>query len=222
MAVWPLEPLTATPAHIHGRELEMSERRLVVCRPSTPALVLGSVQAEADFDREVLTARGLEVVRRRSGGGAVLVRPDNLLWTEVVLPASDPLWEADVGRSFLWLGRAWAEALRLCGIERAGVYEGPLIHSRWSRRICFAGLGPGEVTVAGRKVVGLSQRRTREGAVFHGATLLDWDPADIVSVVSATEAERSELEAQLAELAAPVRVDAEELIRALGRVLAQK
>ena len=46
----------------------------------------------------------------------------------------------------------------------------------WSKLVCFAGLGPGEVTVAGAKVVGMGQRRTRAGALFQCAALLEWAP----------------------------------------------
>ena len=35
----------------------------------------------------------------------------------------------------------------------------------WSKVLCYAGLGAGEVTVAGRKVVGMSQRRERLGCL---------------------------------------------------------
>ena len=110
-------------------------------------------------------------VRRRSGGGAVYVRPDAVLWVEVFVGADDPRWEADVGRAFWWLGEAWARAI---GGE-AVVHRGALVRTQWSDRVCFAGLGPGEVTVGGRKVVGMSQRRTREGALFQCAALLEWD-----------------------------------------------
>ena len=217
---WPAERLTAHPARIHGRDQDLSERRVVLCRPTVPALVLGSTQPEADFDRSVAAARGLEVVRRRSGGGAVLVRPGQLLWVEVVVPPGDPLWEEDLGRSFLWLGRAWEEALRSCGVTRAGVYEGPLMHTAWSRTICFAGLGPGEVTVAGRKVVGLSQRRRRQGALFQCAVLLTWDPGDIAGLVALPEAEQADLARQLGELAGPAGVAEQALASAFIRTLA--
>ena len=221
MTAWPQERIAATPAHIHERDIDTFERRFVVCEPNGAALVLGSVQPSDDFDLEITRARGLPVIRRRSGGGAVLVEPGRLLWTEVVIPRTDPLWEEDLGRSFVWLGRVWTAALKACGVERAGPYEGPLMHSRWSRRICFAGLGPGEVTVGGRKVVGLSQRRRRGGAVFHMAVLLDWDPDDLVGLVAIPEPERAELSAQLSELAGPVQVPADDLVSAFGRALAQ-
>ena len=43
--------------------------------------------------------------------------------------------------------------------------------------VCFAGTGPGEVLVAGRKVVGISQRRTRAGARFQCSVPILWDGA---------------------------------------------
>ncbi|MDQ3757058.1 MAG: hypothetical protein M3394_04340, partial [Actinomycetota bacterium] len=50
-----------------------------------------------------------------------------------------------------------------------------------SRQVCFAGLGPGEVSVGGRKVVGIAQRRTRFGALFQCAVHRTWDPAPLVA-----------------------------------------
>ena len=39
----------------------------------------------------------------------------------------------------------------------------------WCPLVCFAGVGPGEVLAGGRKLVGISQRRTRAGARFQCA-----------------------------------------------------
>ena len=49
--------------------------------------------------------------------------------------------------------------------------------------MCFAGLGPGEVTVDGRKVVGISQRRTRAAARFQCVVLERWDPDAVVALL---------------------------------------
>lgn len=155
-------------------------RRAVVIRDLTvPVLVLGSVQPDDVVDH----GAGVTVVRRRSGGGAVLVEPGGTLWVDVTVPAGDPLWDPDVRRSFHWLGEAWTAALGRLGIEAAW-HDGGLESTPWSRLICFAGLGPGEVTVAGRKVVGLSQRRTRAGSLFQCLALLEWDPAAVVGLLA--------------------------------------
>ena len=49
--------------------------------------------------------------------------------------------------------------------------------------VCFAGLGPGEVTVAGAKALGISQRRTRAGARFQCAVPRTWDASTLAAVL---------------------------------------
>jgi lipoate-protein ligase A len=57
--------------------------------------------------------------------------------------------------------------------------------------VCFAGLGPGEVSVNGRKVVGISQRRSRQGARFQCAALLEWRPQEMVDLFGLKPADRA-------------------------------
>ena len=151
--------------------------------PRRPALVLGSTQAESVVDRDLAAARAVDVVRRRSGGGAVWVAPDDPLWVDVVLPAGDALWDDDVGRATWWLGDAWAAALAEVGVAGAEVHRGALACGPLGRLVCFATVGAGEVTVVGRKVVGISQRRARAGARFQCAVYRRWDPAPLVELL---------------------------------------
>ena len=146
----------------------------------------------------------------------MLVEPGGLLWVDVLVPAGDPLWEVDVGRAFGWLGRAWAGALADTGVE-GGVraHEGPLVTTAWSPLVCFAGLGPGEVTVDGAKVVGLCQRRTRAGALFQCAALLDWQPARLLARLALTDEQRRLGAEELAGVARALEVDADVLVDAL-------
>lgn len=171
------------------------------CDVTAPAVVLGSTQGDG-----VLApgAGGVDVARRRSGGGAVLVEPGRVLWAEVVVPAGDPLWQADVGRAAWWLGDEWAATLAALGVGGAVVHRGGLVRAPWSAAVCFAGLGPGEVTVGGRKVVGISQRRTREGALFQCAVPLAWDPAALLAALALTPAERDQASAALADAVLPL------------------
>jgi len=170
-------------------------RRVEVLVPTVPAVVLGSTQAAPRGSAHI------EVVRRRSGGGAVLVAPDEPLWVDVDLPTGDPLWSDDVGASFGWLGRAWASA-----IGGGVAHEGPFEPGRWGSTVCFAGRGPGEVFVDDAKVVGLAQRRTRAGARFQCAVLSRWDPGPLIDVV-VPAAERSTARADLAGVARGVDLD---------------
>jgi len=177
---WRVERRSLSAAQFHALEIpEPAERAVWVADPTAPALVLGSAQPDADVRRGI----AIDVVRRRSGGGAVLVSPREVLWIDVIVPAGDPLWDDDVGRASHWLGGVWAAALAELAVE-AEVHRGPLVRAAWSAAVCFAGLGPGEVTVDGRKVVGISQRRTRSAARFQCAALGHWDPGALLALLT--------------------------------------
>jgi lipoate-protein ligase A len=155
-----------------------------------PALVLGSTQQESSVDPSVLADLGVELARRRSGGGAVLLEPGASVWIDVLLPRGHERWDDDVSRSFHWLGEAWAAALGELGLS-AEVHRGPLVRGGFGRQVCFAGIGPGEVTIEGAgahpdparwKVIGLSQRRARTGARFQCVVHRSWNPAPLAAL----------------------------------------
>ena len=230
---WAVERFVGSAAEFHARPMpEPVDRRLWVLEVDRPALVLGSSQADVLVDLGRAAAAGVEVVRRRSGGGAVLLMPREVLWVDVLLPAGDPLWEPDIGRSMWWLGEAWTRALRRVGSLglaselRAEVHRGPMVHTPWSSLACFAGVGPGEVvsgpTSAGppsqwgpRKLVGISQRRTRAGARFQCALYEDHDPAALPELLALDAASRSTLTAVLGVAVATAELDADDLLAAL-------
>ncbi len=149
-------------------------RQVRVLEATAQAIVLGSSQAATDIDEGAAGRAGVAVARRRSGGGAVLVGPGECLWIDLLLPVGDPLWSHDVATAG--------------GLPAASTWRSPMRRSRWSDLVCFAGVGAGEVTVDGPdgpvKVVGVSQRRTRHGALFQTATLLRWDPDAVVGLLA--------------------------------------
>src|SRR5690606_25915326 len=102
----------------------------------------------------------------------------------------------------------------------ATVHHGALQRRPWSDLVCFAGLGPGEVTVpGGAKVVGISQRRTRAAARFQCAALLDWDPGSLLDLLALTSVERAAGTAELRRAAAGLPVERHALLAALLRNL---
>jgi lipoate-protein ligase A len=165
---------------------------VAVCRVTDTSLVIGSTQSEEVVDRTRVDALGISVVRRSSGGGAVLVTPGDPVWVDVWVPVDDPLWHPQVDRAFDWLGHAWVDALARSGISGLAAHgKGFVACTRWSSVVCFGGVGAGEVVTAdGRKVVGLAQRRNRRGAWFHSACVLRWDPAALVELLALDPADR--------------------------------
>jgi lipoate-protein ligase A len=159
---WAIEHHIGTASAFHALQPSGGHRLAWWLDVDRPALVLGSAQPDSVADRQACVDAGVEVVRRRSGGGAVLLVPGQCAWLDVVVPNADPLWRDDIGRSMWWFGEVWAQALTALGVADVDVHRGPIEHTAWSRLVCFDGLGAGEVTVGGRKAVGISQRRTRD------------------------------------------------------------
>ncbi|HEY5252178.1 MAG TPA: hypothetical protein VIJ09_10965 [Acidimicrobiales bacterium] len=158
------------------------------------ALVLGSTQDATQIDEDRAARAGVDILRRSTGGGAVLVATDAQVWLDIWVPRGHDLWDDDIIAAASWVGDAWAEALGTLGADGLRVHRGPMIRTAWSDRVCFAGFGPGEVSVVDRprpavgsdatgpKVMGLAQRRTRAGARFHTSALLSWDPETMLAL----------------------------------------
>lgn len=163
---------TATVAELHGldpltdREEPLVEPEVWICEPTDAAIVLGSRQTPDLLDADACRAAGLGIVRRRSGGGAVVLRPDAVVWVDAVM--AHGVAPDDVRGSMVWIGERWAEVLAGRVAGDLTVHRGGMVCTPWSDLVCFAGVGPGEVLVDGRKFLGLSQRRTRHGIRVQG------------------------------------------------------
>lgn len=182
-----------------------------------PTYVLGSSQPENTVDRRVADRLGVRVVRRRSGGGGVLLVPGEYVWLDLVIPSDDPLWSPDVARAMHWAGELWRGALEGFGIG-SNRYDGPLVRSEWSSVVCFAGLGAGELVATdrpGSKLVGISQRRTRGWARVQTMCHLRWRPELMAALTAAPRPSA----AVIAGSAAIVDVDVRRLVEALTDAL---
>lgn len=214
---WLLRDWSGTAGAFHDLDLPAG-RAVWVCRPSAPALVLGSGQSDTDVDLVGARAAGVEVVRRRTGGGAVWVHPEDTLWLDVIIGRDDPWWTDDVSTSMVWLGDLWVDALAACGFTGATVHRGPFEPGAFGPTVCFAGTAPGEVLREGAKVVGLSQRRGRWGARIQCLVHRRWRPDAWVGLLR-DPAARAAVDA-LAVVEADLSVDA--LAGALWGVLGRK
>lgn len=234
-----------TPTELVSELPDPAGRRLAcLCFPSRAGLVLGSAQDAGTVDLVACEAAGVEVVRRRSGGGALLVAPDCQVWLDVFLPAGDSLVKTDVSRAPWWLGEVWVAALGSVasswGLVAAGspggkagsvprsksggggaleVHRGPVV-GRFARTVCIAGIGPGEVHACGMKVVGISQRRSRLGTWQHSMALVGCSPGAVLSFLELRSEAREVIARQLAASAAALDTDPHKLAEALIAALA--
>jgi len=151
-------------------------------------LVLGSAQPEESVDRAACAADGVRVLRRGSGGGAVLCDPA-LLEVDVALPAGHPLLVDDVSESYRFLGEAWRDALAELGVDGRLVAVDEARAATDERRAaarvaCYAGLSPYEVVDRdGAKLVGFCQRRRRGAALYQCGLACGRDPGDVARYV---------------------------------------
>ena len=181
---WGRHDWTGTAADFHAMELP-AERALWWCQVQDPTVILGSTQTVDDVDQNIAVESGLLVSRRRSGGGAVFVHPTDSVWVDITISRNDPLWKDDVVQSMLWLGDLFVAALS--SWVQAQVYRDSFSTGVDGRVVCFASSSPGEVFVGTNKLVGISQRRSRDGARFQCVLYRQWQPTEWSHVLASPD-----------------------------------
>ena len=131
-----------------------------------PTLSLGYRQKDPTW-LERSRKLGLDVVRRVSGGGAVLHAGD--LTYAVVAPADCPGLPPGLRASYGWIGAVLLDGLRKAGLD---VEPAGGLSDAGELGVCFAGSLGLEIELHGRKLVGSAQRRTPEGFLQHGSIRL--------------------------------------------------
>ena len=119
-------------------------------------IVLGqSGRLERDVNLDACRAASVPVLRRSSGGGAVLLGPGCLNYALVLPLAWNCAWR-EVRYSWQWIMSRMREALGIPGLSHEG---------------------ESDLARHGRKVSGNAQRRTKSAILHHGTILYDFDAA---------------------------------------------
>ena len=162
-----------------------------------PAVSLGHHQPDLTADEvTLLRARGVDWVRRPTGGRAVLhAGPDRELTYSVVSPLSEPALIRGVAESCRAIHGAIAAGLSALGIEvtlaarplagaprRGPRQERARAVRPTSRRACFDAAVPSEIEAGGRKLVGSAQRRSRSALLQHGSIPLAGDQSLLAEI----------------------------------------
>jgi lipoate-protein ligase A len=139
----------------------------------TPAcLSLGHAQPYADVDLARLRERGWEVVRRVTGGRAIL-HTDELTYS-VAGPAENPILAGSVLESYSRLAQALLHAVQDLRLP-VDMKEGKADESGKTNPVCFEVPSTYEITVNGKKLIGSAQARKKEGVLQHGSLPLSGD-----------------------------------------------
>lgn len=157
--------------------------RLYGWRPA--AISLGYFQkADKEIDFTACAQRGIDVVRRLTGGRAVL--HDAELSYSITISEDHPLVPPTITAAYLLFSKALLAALRELGIDAHMTMPQAAYSQSRSRAMsaaCFDAPSYYEITVQGRKLVGSAQVRKNGLLLQHGSILLDFSADTLASVL---------------------------------------
>jgi len=176
-----------------GRGVSLPTLRLYAWDPA--CLSLGHAQPFADVDIVHLKERGWEVVRRATGGRAIL-HTDELTYS-VTGSAEEPVLTGGVLESYNRLAQALFLAVKNLGLP-VEVKEGKSTGNVNPNPVCFEVPSTYEITVNGKKLIGSAQARKKEGVLQHGSLPLTGDLTRICQALAfENEAVREEASKRL-------------------------
>lgn len=177
------------------------EAWLRLYRWDPPALSFGRNEPVAErYDLRAIADRGLDTVRRPTGGKAV--------WHEHELTYAVAAPIALLGSlrgAYHEIHHRLAAALGMLGVPAVLAPARPPVRPSAGPASCFAAAMGGEILVHGRKLVGSAQVRRGTALLQHGSVLLDGSQ-DMVAAVSRRPAVSGEI-TLAAVLGRPVRFE---------------
>ena len=146
---------------------------------SAPTLSFGRNQRVLDaYDADRLSREGVDVVRRPTGGRAILH------WREVTYSVAAPADVAgDLRESYSRINRLLVAGLAGLGVHANVIQSSPVVESLGTAP-CFHHPSIGELVVDDRKLVGSAQWRTDGALLQHGSILVDDDQSMVASLAS--------------------------------------
>lgn len=148
--------------------------RLYRWQPYT--VTYGFHQRDEDFDREAIARLGYDLVRRPTGGRAILHAEE--LTYSVVGPSPSPLFGDTLHSCYMKINEALVAFLRDLG--HAAEISGGEDRSEMRQAVCFKSAGQHEIRVGGRKIIGSAQRRSEGAFLQHGSILVGPRHADLL------------------------------------------
>ena len=187
MNSWTIETKYSETALAHEANLdEWQQPTIWVIEPNDSCLVLGKSQrGRAFLNLSYLEEQSINLAVRHSGGGAVLVAPEDMLWVDIFVPKESKFWIEDIAKASIWIGKIWHNALKRLDIE-CSLFDENFSRSEASDLICFVGRAPGELFINDRKILGISQRRSKFGTRFQCALIINWKPEHMIAAYSSS------------------------------------
>lgn len=141
-------------------------------RWSQPTISLGHFQRFTELQQLDPRFRNLAVVRRITGGGAIL--HDAELTYSLILPCRHRLVDKRSPNTlYVAVHKALITVLASLGLSAQLRHGARPTSQQKGPFFCFERVNPSDVMVAGRKIAGSAQRRTLNALLQHGSLMLD-------------------------------------------------
>jgi len=147
-----------------------------------PTLSLGYFQdLDKEIDLDACAANGVDVVRRPTGGRAVL---HNKEVTYAIVASRSYGASGTVLASYQWISGGLARGLELLGLEVQRHKPAPGIAERLrGSAACFDSPSWYEITVGGKKIIGSAQVRRDDALLQHGSILLETQSRELFALL---------------------------------------
>lgn len=156
-----------------------------------PACIsLGCNQSDESLDFEFCRKRGIEAVRRFTGGRAVL--HDRELTYSIVFPEGTPFFLHGLSEIYNLINRGLLRGIQQLGVPAMLEKRTLDIRNHYRSKlstICFSAAAKYEITVQGKKLVGSAQRRTAAGVLQHGSIPLRRGELDLIDCLKGVSPE---------------------------------
>jgi len=168
-----------------GAKLSLPTLRLFGWDPGT--LSLGYAQPHTDVDLDGLDQHHWGLVRRPTGGRAIL-HIDEMTYS-VTAPLDDPILAGSLLESYRKISAALVLALQLIGIPVEADRQYDNGDSQYQNPVCFETPSNYEITYQGKKLMGSAQARKFNGLLQHGSLPLFGDLTRITHTLRYQSAE---------------------------------
>jgi lipoate-protein ligase A len=182
-------------------------------------LSLGQAQPGSDVDREACRLAGVDVVRRPTGGRAIL-HTDELTYS-VIAPDDDPRVVGTIIESYQRLSEGLLRGLMLMGVptRQADRADG---HDQAQGPVCFEVPSNYEIVFDDKKLVGSAQMRKAGVVLQHGTLPLHGDIARITQVLAShPDPDRMRQRATTVEIAIGRVIDFDSAARSMAAGLSE-
>ena len=149
-----------------------------------PTLSIGYFQRTGEIDLVACRELAIGLVRRPTGGRAVLHRHD--LTYSLILPLHSPWTEFSIAESYHRINACLRRGLESLGVS-ASTAISDVGAAREPSPFCFSAITQQELLVGGKKVIGSAQRRFPAALLLQGVVLLDFISADLLALLREEE-----------------------------------